>query len=266
MLSKTRFQSLLALSRKKERVAAGLCLIEGWRWLEEALALPEPPECVVALDGAPRSAAEEALLDRARAKAREFHEATPEQLARLTETVRAPGVAAWVHWSPMTDLDRLERRGAVSLTLALDAVADPGNLGTIIRTADWFGAAGVILGEGCVEPTNPKVVRSTMGSLFHLPVVQPHGPLAPALATWRARGFSLVGAVLDGTPLPDFRWPDHAVLVIGNEANGIQPAVTAVLDARVRIPAFGRAESLNAAIAAAVFLSDWRGRSAAGVG
>lgn len=263
MLSKTRFQSLLAYTRKKERAESGMFFVEGWRWLEEALALHEPPECVLALAGAPRTAAEEAMLARARAAAREFHETTPEQLAKLTETVSAPGVAALVRWRPVATAEACAPAvgdATAELVIATDAVGDPGNAGTIIRTADWFGAAGVILGEGSVEPTNPKVVRSTMGSLFHLAIAQP-GALAPAIQALRARGFAAVGAALDGVELPAFRWPARTVLVIGNEANGIQPAVAAALDHRVRIPAYGRAESLNAAVAAAVLMADWRSRA-----
>lgn len=262
MLSKTRFQTLLQFTRKKERAESGQFFVEGWRWLEEALHLPEPPQCVLAVAGAPRSSAEEALLTRARAAALEFHETTPEQLAKITETVSAPGVAALVRWRPAASAIACAASdgAAPALVVALDAVGDPGNAGTIIRTADWFGAAGVILGDGSVEPANPKVVRSTMGSLFHLPIAQ-SGALAPALEALRARGFAAVGAALDGVALPQFRWPERAVLVIGNEANGIQPAVAAALDHRVRIPAFGRAESLNAAIAAAVLMADWRARA-----
>lgn len=263
VLSKTRFQALLQFTRKKARGEHAAFFVEGWRWLEEVLTLPEPPQCVLAAVGAPRSPAEEALLARARAVAGEYHEATPEQLARLAETVSPPGVLALVRWSPSPTLDAIAGAAAPALVLALDAVGDPGNAGTIIRTADWFGAAGVILGEGCVAPANAKAVRSTMGSLFHLPVAQP-GALAPALAALRTGGFSVVGAALDGTDLPAFTWPARAVLVIGNEANGIRPAVAAALDQRVRIPAHGRAESLNAAIAAAVLMADWRRQAAAG--
>jgi len=261
VLSKTRFQSLLQFTRKKERAESGRFFVEGWRWLEEALALPQPPECVLAVAGAPRTAAEDALLARARAVAGEFLETTPEQLARLTDTVSAPGVAALVQWRTVDSVEACApAETEAALVLALDAVGDPGNAGTIIRTADWFGASGVILGESTVEPSNPKVVRSTMGSLFHLPIAQP-GPLAPALEALRARGYATVGAALDGVELPAFRWPTHTVLVIGNEANGIQPAVAAALDHRVRIPAHGRAESLNAAVAAAVLMADWRARA-----
>lgn len=262
MLSKSRFQALLAFTRKKERTAHGLFFVEGWRWLEEALALDTPPKCVLVAADAPRSATEDALLARARATAEEFHEAAPDQLARLTESVHPPGVAALVRWQPARAPVRGGGGAEPQLIVALDAVGDPGNAGTIVRTADWFGARGVLFGDGSVEPANPKLVRSTMGSLFHLPIIQA-GPLAPVLSDLRRDGFGVVGAALDGVPLPEFSWSERAVLVIGNEANGIQAEVGSHLDARVRIPAFGRAESLNAAIAAAVLMADWRSRGAA---
>ncbi len=265
MLSSTRFRSLLRFTRKKERVASGMFLVDGWRWLEEALALSEPPEIVCATPGAARSPAEAGLLDRARERAREFVEVTPQQLGRLTESVTAPGVAALVRWRPLaieTLVANLPPRGA-ALLVALDAVGDPGNAGTIVRSADWFGAGGIVFGAGAVEPTNPKVVRATMGSLFHLPIADV-ADTAGALARVREAGFSPVGAALDGEDLPVFRWPERALLVVGNEASGIRPDVMAAVDRRVRIPRFGSAESLNAAVAAAVLMADWRRRFAGG--
>lgn len=259
MLSKARFQFLLQLTRKKERVAAGRFLVEGWRWLEEALALPEPPECVLATPDAARTEQEHALLVRARDAAQEFSEITPEQLARLTGNVSAPGVAAVVRWRPppLESITAEVSLQKTALVVALDAVGDPGNAGTIMRTADWFGATGVVFGAESVEPTNPKVVRSTMGSLFHLPVVDGVA-LEETLLKLRAAGMVVVGAALEGEELPAFEWPQQCVLVVGNEANGIRADVRALLDRTVRIPAYGRAESLNAAVAAAVLMADWR--------
>ena len=259
MLSKTRFQTLLAFTRKKERASQGRFFVEGWRWLEEALALPTPPECVLVAEDAPRSASEETLLARARAVAREYHEATPKQLARLTESATPPGVAALVPWAPATQLPRRSLAPGPRLLVALDAVADPGNAGTIIRTADWFGASGVLMGDRCVEASNSKLIRSTMGSLFHLPIVRA-GTLLSEFQGLRESGYTVVGASLTGEALPGFTWPQRTVLVIGNEANGIQPDVAAALDLGVRIPSHGRAESLNAGIAAAVLMADWRAR------
>jgi TrmH family RNA methyltransferase len=259
MLSKARFQDLLQLTRKKQRAAAGAFFVEGWRWLEEALALPQPPECVLVARGAARSAHEETLLARARDEAREFHEIEAAQLARLTDNVTAPGVAALVRWmpAPLDEMLRALPSTGPALVVALDALGDPGNAGTIVRSADWFGAAGVVFGAGSVEPANAKCVRATMGSLFHLPVVA-DAALMVALARFRENGFVAVGAALDGEALPEFSWPARTVLVIGNEAGGVQRELLASLDRRVRIPAYGRAESLNAAIASAVLMSDWR--------
>ncbi|MGH8019463.1 MAG: TrmH family RNA methyltransferase [Opitutaceae bacterium] len=261
MLSKARFHSLLKFSRKKERTAAGMFFVEGWRWLEEALDLAQPPECVLAVAEAPRSAAEAGLLARARATAKEFHEIPPEKMARLTDNVRPPGVAALVRWQPgrVDDLDATLPRNGPALVIALDGVSDPGNAGTIVRTADWFGAAGIVFGSGSVEPINPKTVRATMGSLFRLPIAIAEG-LSPTLKRLRLAGFSAVGATLDGEDLRAFPWPERCVLVIGNEANGIRSSLAASLDRRVRIPSYGRAESLNAAVAAALLTADWRQR------
>jgi TrmH family RNA methyltransferase len=259
VLSKTKFQALLQLTRKKERTASGKFFVEGWRWLEEALALADPPEIVLATPDVARTPAEKKLLARAKAAAREFAEVTPEQLARLTGNASAPGVAALVRWRPVGSDAALRAmpNDGPALALAFDAVGDPGNAGTLVRTADWFGAKAVFFGEGSVEPANPKLVRSTMGSLFHLPVAETES-LVDMLGQLRSAGFSIVGAALDGEDLREFRWPARTVLVLGNEANGICPAVAATLDFRVRIPSFGRAESLNAAVAGAVLMADWR--------
>jgi RNA methyltransferase, TrmH family len=259
VLSKTRFHELLRFARKKERAESGLFFVDGWRWLEEALKRPEPPECVLAVPGAARLPAEQALLERARSAVRAFFEASPEQLARLCESASAPGVAALVRWRATAASDLVARLPASgpALVVALDAVGDPGNAGTIVRTADWFGAAAVVFGVGSVEPANPKALRATMGSLFHLPVVA-DGELVPTFEALRVAGFAVVGAALEGESLTGFAWPSRCVLVVGNEASGIQPDVATALERRVRIPSHGRAESLNAAVAAAVLMADWR--------
>jgi TrmH family RNA methyltransferase len=259
VLSKTRFQALQQFNQKKERAGAGVFFVEGWRWLEEAVNRRDGLDCVLATRDAARDPAEVALLERARAAARESFEVTPEQLGKLTDNISAPGVAALVRWRPAT-MEQLVAGMAPNdpaLAVALDAVGDPGNAGTIVRTADWFGAAAVVFCTGSVEPTNPKALRATMGSLFHLPIAD--GAFLPqALTQLRVAGFVAVGAALDGDELSEFAWPKRTVLVVGSEANGIQPDVLMALDRRVRIPGYGRAESLNAAVAAAVLMADWR--------
>jgi TrmH family RNA methyltransferase len=142
-----------------------------------------------------------------------------------------------------------------SLVAVCDEVRDPGNAGTIIRCADAFGASAVVLTAGSVEWTNPKVVRSSVGSVFHLPVVS-DVLLGDALAWARGAGLQVVAADASGAPLrPGEPWlAAPTCWVFGNEAWGFDPADLASADRVVAIPMPGRAESLNVAAAAACCL------------
>jgi TrmH family RNA methyltransferase len=140
-----------------------------------------------------------------------------------------------------------------SLIVVADGVQDPGNLGTIIRSADAVGASGVVLGKGTVDLYNPKTVRSTMGSLFHVTVVE--ADLLPLLAEAKSRGVRLVNTSLQAKQScyeADFTGPTWFVL--GNEGKGVSPEVAAQIDDHVIIPMKGQAESLNVAMAATVLL------------
>lgn len=141
-------------------------------------------------------------------------------------------------------------RGAT--VLVLDGVQDPGNFGTMLRTADALGAAFVACLPGTVDPWNPKAVRAAAGSSFRQPAVQ----IDPEpLAEWlRARGFALLGADAAGEPVEAAPLPPRSALVVGNEGTGLAPRTRAVLDRLVSVPIRGDAESLNVAIAAAILL------------
>lgn len=142
------------------------------------------------------------------------------------------------------------------LVVALDRLSDPGNLGTILRTADAMGAAGLLLGEGSADPFAPKPVRASMGSVYHLPLWQ--GPLMQELPRLKEQGFLLLCGHLAG----DERWPEvgsRCALVIGNESRGVSDEVSELCH-KVRLPMRGRAESLNAAVAAGIFLYELAGR------
>ncbi len=141
-----------------------------------------------------------------------------------------------------------------SLFVALDALQDPGNLGTIIRTADAAGATAILAGKGTVDPYSPKVVRSTMGSLFHLPVLG-ISDLYPMLDQLSAAGASVIAASLGSDrSLYDLDLSGPVVWLIGNESQGLSPEALEHATIEIRIPMPGRAESLNAAVAAAVCL------------
>ena len=168
--------------------------------------------------------------------------------AAVTDTRTPQGVAA------VLSLRSLPFSG--SKLVALDAVQDPGNVGTIIRTADAAGFDGVILGPECADLFSPKVLRATMGSIFRMRFLLPEN-LAATLAGYKAKGFSVLSSQLDGEPF--YERKDVApsfILVIGNEGNGVSDAVKAVATHRLRLPMRGGAESLNAAVAAGIMMYD----------
>lgn len=135
-----------------------------------------------------------------------------------------------------------------SFTLALDGVQDPGNLGTIIRTADWFGFKQIICSDDCVEAYNPKVVQATMGSLSRMKILYTDLP-----SFLKQSPVPVFGAVLNGVPITSTAFGNEGIIVLGNEGNGISEAVGNEITNRVTIPGLGHAESLNVAVSASLF-------------
>ena len=137
--------------------------------------------------------------------------------------------------------------------MVLDGVQDPGNVGTIWRTADAAGFEAMLVGAGSADPMSPKVQRSAMGSAFRVPLKC--GNMVEMLMEKKAQGYRIVASALDGT---DFRERinagEKAILIVGNEARGISPEVMALADVKLRLPMLGKAESLNAAVAAGIFM------------
>lgn len=139
------------------------------------------------------------------------------------------------------------------LVIVLDGLQDPGNVGTIIRSADASGAGGVILGKGCADLYNPKTLRSTMGSLFHLPVIE--GSLTDILPQAREAGARLVTTSLQGqTTAFHYDFTGSCWIIIGSEGSGVSTEVAELVDDAIIIPMPGKAESLNAAMAASVLM------------
>ena len=140
--------------------------------------------------------------------------------------------------------------------VALDNVQDPGNVGTIIRTADAAGLDGVILGPGCADLFSPKVLRSTMGSIFRMGFSFPDS-LPDALRDLKEKGFSVLSSQLDGSSFfTREKMASSFVLVIGNEGSGVSPEVRDIATHRLALPMRGGAESLNAAVAAGIMMYD----------
>jgi TrmH family RNA methyltransferase len=172
-------------------------------------------------------------------------------LARLSDLETPPGLLAVAETPPEDVAALFARPGPV---LLLCALSDPGNAGTLVRSAEAFGAAGVLFGRGGADPYAPKVVRAAMGSLFRLPVAC-IGP-QEALAAAAAAGRPVVAATLDGEPLAGAGLPPGAVIAIGNERRGVAGFLPR-WDRSVRIEQASATESLNAAVAGSILLYAW---------
>ena len=180
----------------------------------------------------------------------------PEVLAAMAQTVTPQGILGIAALLDVPLASALA--GRPDLVAVLEAVSDPGNAGTVIRTADAAGAGAVVLTEGSTDPHGGKCVRATAGSLWHLPVV--HGPtVRESVDALRAAGLSVLATTAAGTDDLD-RLADAGELAVptawlfGSESAGLSGAALALADRTVRVPLFGRAESLNLASAAAVCL------------
>ncbi|MBT9252328.1 MAG: RNA methyltransferase [Brockia lithotrophica] len=180
----------------------------------------------------------------------------PDVVRRLAATVTPQGIFATARtFAPPEELSALAARPSLSLAV-LAGVQDPGNAGTILRTAEAAGVDGVLVLRGSVDPYGDKVLRAGMGAHFRIPLWE---GTEETLASLRRSGVVLLGADPRGdTTVWDVAWPPRFALVLGSEGGGIPREIGALLDVRVRIPIYGRAESLNVSAAAAVLLYAWR--------
>lgn len=246
-----RVRGVAALGRRSVRRREGAFLVEGPQAVREAVA--HRPDAVREVYADPTARARHAeILDGASRAGVDVHDVSPEVLAAMCDTGAPQGVLAVCRPVDVT-LDEAFEAG-LRFVVVLTNVRDPGNAGTVIRGADAAGADAVLVGDNSVDVYNPKVVRSTVGSLFHLPVVVGLD-VPPLLARLRAHGLRTLAADGTGATLlheADLTSP-HA-WVMGNEAWGLPDELRAACDEVVSVPIYGRAESLNLAMAATVCL------------
>lgn len=151
------------------------------------------------------------------------------------------------------DIDSLVEYARTNTLLILDGLNDPGNLGTIVRTADWFGITHIVCSEGTVDIYNPKAIAASMGSFTRVQVH--YGPLSDLIEILSKEGIPVYGAVLDGAPLSTSSLKKSSVLVMGSESHGIAPSLQMAISHRITIPRAGGAESLNVSVATGIILS-----------
>lgn len=254
-----RVKAVAALSKKDVRAGTGLFLLEGPQAVREAIEYR--PELLRELYVTPTAAARYALDD----APVDTWFVTEQVLEAMADTVTPQGVVAVCQQFPTSvkdvfpdTADGLEARGGLpGIVAILEEVRDPGNAGTIIRAADAAGADAVVLTGRSVDPYNPKVVRSTTGSLFHVPV-SVGVTLADAVSRARGLGYTILAADVSGDDLPVVRaegmLDGPTAWVFGNEARGLTAEDLALVDRAVKVPIYGKAESMNLATAASVCL------------
>ncbi len=251
-LSINRFKRIRQLKQKKYRQSEGKFLIEGVRLVESALeAETELRDLIVTPDFVESPAFEE--LDQ-KYKLRDYHpaEATEKQFKELSDTVTPSGILAVCPIPPNPS------PGFGQPLLYLDRIRDPGNCGTLLRTAAWLGLKSVAFSPESPDPFQPKVVRGGMGAHFHLDLNR-----NLKLSVLSEAGYTIIGADHRGTPIKDLQLPENRpwALVLGNEAHGLSDEVRNRADILVSISKRGFGESLNVAVSGALLLYELVKRS-----
>lgn len=239
MLTKNVIKQVKSLQQQKHRKELGLFVVEGRKMVEELLLSDFRTESLFATE------AFLALNPTIKAEA-----VSEVQMQQMSGQDTPPGILAVVHIPPAKPLS-----SDLPLTLALDRIANPGNMGTLIRTAEWFGLHDVVCSTDSVELWNPKVIQATMGSVFRMNVA--YADLPSFLSSQKQSGKAVYGALLEGENLFEMKEKPEGIIVIGSESHGIRSEVRAHITRPITIPRAGGSvtESLNAAVAGGIILS-----------
>lgn len=240
MISKNQLKLLRALSQKKQRKAHGLFLVQGEKNVLELLNSNLNVEHIFATV--------EFLAQHQQALA--TFPCTAASLDELTKasTLVSNNAAIAVVTIPQLDIPKAE-----GLMIALDGVSDPGNLGTIIRVADWYGIQHIIASTDCADPYNPKTISATMGSFARVQVSLVDLPSYLAQSS-----LPIYGAFLEGQSVHNTEFAPQGIVLMGSESHGVRESAAQFVTDKITIPAFGQAESLNVAMATGIILDNIR--------
>lgn len=248
MLSKAERKIICSLKQKKFRNQENLFVVEGVKMVQEALDSAYRVRVVYAQEEGLFSGVKNVIMVTEREMSEVSHFSTPSPALALVETHRTDLLY------PIDNFDESQ------LYLALDSIRDPGNLGTIVRIADWFGVKAIFASADTVDLYNPKAVQASMGALFRVPVY--YSDLCELIDTLN---IPIYGAAMSGESVYELPLSNNGVIIIGNEANGISDALLKKAGNVLLIPSFlnspQRSESLNAAIATAIICSEFRRRN-----
>lgn len=255
ILTRHQAKMIISLQKKRTREENSVFVIEGDKMVREYLAAGNRAVLLAAkpewLEGEPETVT---------GRADEIATVSYDDLRRISSLRTPHNVLAVVPMKPVTFSTGM-LRGRISL--ALEYVQDPGNMGTIIRIAAWFGIANILCSPDCVDLYNPKVLQATMGAFMHVNVH--YLPLEKMLSSARKEGMKIYGAVTDGTSVYNSGLGNEGVILLGNESKGISDRLLDYVDEKITIPGpempLAGIESLNVSMAAAVICSEFARRS-----
>ncbi len=246
------------LADKKHRTATGLFLVEGEKSIHELLGSDYVVETIFGTDAFLNTLTPLLRIYEEKAGVRPLKiipTAESELLKMGTLVTNNAGIAVAVQKPPIEE-DMLFRAAQDGFLLALDDVRDPGNLGTIVRTADWFGITHIIASPTTTDCYNPKTVAATMGSFTRIRVN--YCELSPLLQKMHNMGIPILGASMTGASTHEAQLPKKGVLVMGSESHGLSSALIPYVTTQITIPKYGGAESLNVSVATGILLDTLR--------
>jgi TrmH family RNA methyltransferase len=241
-ISAARIKEIQSLKLKKQRNALGLFVAEGEKVIHELLAAGMKLTALFSTENV--SLDVDPVL---------VTQISPSTLSRISHFATPNKMLGLFQLPTTTFVPELALK---ELVMVLDRVNDPGNLGTLIRIADWFGIRHVVCSEGSADPYQPKVVQSSMGSIAHVQLYK--AELSSLFAAYEKEKPNVYGALMEGQPLFSASLKQNGFIVFGNESHGISKELLPHLSEKLTIPAFGRAESLNVAAAAAIVCAEFR--------
>ena len=231
MLTKNKIKFIRSLRNKRERYTQQQFIIEGEKIVKEAIASGCSIEDVISLESSRDNITFSGVIT-----------ASKKDMERITSLKQTPGVLAIAQFIKWEKLDLSKGKYIV-----LDGVNDPGNLGTIIRIADWYAFDGIICSTESVDVYNPKVVQSSMGSIFRIPVH--YADLNELLSNC---SLSIFAADMEGEDFSKVNFPDSGILLMGNESHGVSETLLTKVNHQITIPRIGSAESLNVSVATGI--------------
>lgn len=249
MISKAELKYYSLLTKKKYRDIENKFLVEGPKLIFEALSSGYECELILLLKHV--EAEFQNLIKPFLSKTKRIEFINEKEMRKIQSTVHSQGSIGVFKKNYSKKLNQIQCR----LIVALENVNDPGNVGTIIRNADWFGVTEFLLSDDCADIYNPKTIRASAGSVFHLDIIDEIN-LLDTIVFLKTKGYKILCADITGTNIYNYSKSNKEIIVFSNEANGPTDKLLKLTDEKITVPKKGKAESLNVASASAIILSE----------